>query len=148
MMKQHSPPLAPLHQQTGVVLLEVLISFLIFSLGILGLVGLQGTMVKNTTDAQYRSEATLLAQQRIGQMWADTCNLASYAGEETLDDAVLPNGRILIEHWGSAFPCGQERTTVTITWMLPGDGDPNLDRNDPRWRRIVQTVSISDGTGG
>jgi len=53
--------------QEGVVLLESLIAILIFSMGILALVGLQGAMVKNTSDAKYRAEATFIAQQRLGQ---------------------------------------------------------------------------------
>jgi type IV pilus assembly protein PilV len=57
------------NQQTGIVLLEGLISILIFSLGILALVSLQGTAVKQVTDAKYRADAGLLADQLLGMMW-------------------------------------------------------------------------------
>ena len=60
---------ARLNQQSGVVLLEALLAILVFSLGILALVGLQATAVKQSTDAKYRSEAALLANDLIGQMW-------------------------------------------------------------------------------
>jgi type IV pilus assembly protein PilV len=58
-------------QQAGVMLIEALIGILIFSIGILALLGMQGTAVKNTTDAKYRSEAAFLATQIAGQMWVD-----------------------------------------------------------------------------
>ena len=58
----------PLGQQSGVVLLESLIAILVFSLGILGIVGMQATAVKQVTDARYRSEASLLVDQLLGTM--------------------------------------------------------------------------------
>jgi len=37
--------------QAGVMLIEALIGILIFSIGILALLGMQGAAIKNTTDA-------------------------------------------------------------------------------------------------
>ncbi|RJF98970.1 pilus assembly protein PilV [Noviherbaspirillum saxi] len=59
-----------LKQQAGIVLLEGLIAILIFSLGILALVGTQAVAVKQSTDAQYRTEAGQLVNQLVGTMWA------------------------------------------------------------------------------
>lgn len=56
-------------KQQGAMLLEALIAILIFSMGILAIVGLQATSVKLSGDAKYRSEASLLVNQLIGQMW-------------------------------------------------------------------------------
>src|SRR5262249_9395470 len=64
--------------QAGVMLIEALIGILIFSIGILAVLGMQGAAIKNTTDARYRSEAAFLATQVVGQMWVDMANLASY----------------------------------------------------------------------
>ena len=64
--------------QAGVMLIEALIGILIFSIGILALLGMQGTAIKNTTDARYRSEAAFLATQIVGQMWVDMDQLPSY----------------------------------------------------------------------
>ena len=55
--------------QAGVMLLEALIGILVFSIGILALLGMQGTAIKNTTDARYRSEAAYFASQVAGMMW-------------------------------------------------------------------------------
>ena len=48
-----------------------MIAILIFSMGVLAIVGLQAAMIKNTADSKYRAEASYIAQKRIGQMWAD-----------------------------------------------------------------------------
>lgn len=54
----------------GFMVLEVLIALLIFSLGVLGLVGLQARAAKDTGQAQYRAQAVLLANELVGMMWA------------------------------------------------------------------------------
>jgi type IV pilus assembly protein PilV len=60
----------PLKQQAGMMLLEGLIAILIFSLGILAIVGMQAAAVRNVGEAKYRSEASLLANRLLARMWA------------------------------------------------------------------------------
>lgn len=55
--------------ETGFTLLEALIAIVIFSLGILALVGLQAASIKQSTASKYRANAGFLADQLIGQMW-------------------------------------------------------------------------------
>jgi type IV pilus assembly protein PilV len=55
--------------QSGFMLIEVLISILVFSLGVLALVGLQTISIKQSTEAKYRADAVMLANEIIGQMW-------------------------------------------------------------------------------
>ncbi len=55
--------------QSGSILLEALVAILIFSVGILAVVGMQVTAVKAASDARHRSEASLLANELLGQMW-------------------------------------------------------------------------------
>ena len=55
--------------QSGFMLLEALIAILIFSFGVLALVALQARSIQLSADAKYRTNATLLANQLIGQMW-------------------------------------------------------------------------------
>lgn len=52
------------------MILEVLIALLIFSLGVLGLVGLQANATKSSGQAQFRAQAVLLADELVGTMWA------------------------------------------------------------------------------
>lgn len=54
----------------GFMLLEVLVSILLFALGIVALVGLQGRSLMVTDDVQYRAEAIHLANAYVGKMWA------------------------------------------------------------------------------
>jgi type IV pilus assembly protein PilV len=54
----------------GVMLIEALIAILIFSIGVLGMIGLQASAVQQSTDAKNRAEAASLAGQLMGQMWA------------------------------------------------------------------------------
>ncbi len=60
--------LTPFRQQ-GSMLLEALIAILIFSVGVIAMIGLQAASVKLSSDAKYRSDASMLANQVIGQMW-------------------------------------------------------------------------------
>jgi type IV pilus assembly protein PilV len=57
--------------EKGVMLIEALIAILIFSIGILAVVGMQGVAIKNVTDSRSRSEAAFLAQALVAQMWLD-----------------------------------------------------------------------------
>ena len=110
------------HLQDGVVLLEALIAILIFSLGVLGIIGLQATMIKSTSEAKYRSEASYLAQQRIGEMWATPTNLAAFI-ENDVDisaTSLLPGAKRTVTHTATGA------YVVTITWQLPGEAQRNF----------------------
>ena len=99
--------------QQGSVLIEALISVLIFSMGILALVGLQAAMLKNTSDSKFRAEASFIAQQRLGEMWADPDNLGNFvvANEAVLS---LPNGTRTVAVDANRI------VTVTVGWQAPG----------------------------
>lgn len=55
----------------GYALLEVLVSLVIFSVGVLGVAAMQAVSLKGVGAAKYRTEASILADQLIGMMWAD-----------------------------------------------------------------------------
>lgn len=55
--------------QAGSMLLESFIAILIFSMGILAIVGMQASAIKHSADAKYRSEASMLANELLGKMW-------------------------------------------------------------------------------
>ncbi len=69
---------ALIRRQAGATIMEILVSVLILSFGILALVGLQARSLSAASDAKFRVEATNFADQILGQMWADRINLASY----------------------------------------------------------------------
>lgn len=64
--------------QRGFLLLEALVAILIFSIGVLGLVGLQASMTKAQTGSKYRADAAFLAQRLVGSMWIDRNGLDNY----------------------------------------------------------------------
>jgi type IV pilus assembly protein PilV len=116
--------------QAGVMLIEALIGILIFSIGILALIGMQATAIKNTTDARYRSEAAYLASQVIGRMWVDRTNLALYGASgyaprdawvntvaSTLPGVDVGNN-VLVP---TIVVGASNQVTVTIQWQQPGE---------------------------
>lgn len=65
--------------ERGFFLLEALIAILIFSLGILGMVGMGGAAIAAQSDAQYRTEAANFANEIASQIAlnVDRSNLAT-----------------------------------------------------------------------
>lgn len=108
---------AKVKMQQGFMLLEALIALVIFSMGALALVGLQAAMVSNTTNAKYRADASYVAQQRVGQMWADSDNASLYLEENTLIPDLLPNGKRTVTQPNI------NQFVVTVTWQAPGEDE-------------------------
>lgn len=103
----------PLCYQEGVLLLEGLIAILIFSLGVLAIVGLQASSMKAVSQAKSRVDASLIAHQRVSSIWLDMANIADYGEEDTVV-AGLPSGKRTTDVAG-------DQVTVTVSWQMPGD---------------------------
>lgn len=56
------------HTQDGIVLIEAMIAILVFSIGVLGIVGLQSVMISGSAEAKYRNEASFFANRLLGEM--------------------------------------------------------------------------------
>lgn len=118
--------------QSGVILIEALVAILIFSVGILALVGLQATAIKQSTDARYRTEAAALANELIAEMWVSDRTTAtlitnfatggpSYTAWANRVAATLPGGiapTVTIDAAGTAIP---GRVLVTVQWRAPNE---------------------------
>ena len=124
--------------QQGVVLLETLVAILIFSVGVLGIVGLQAAMVKNVAESKFRSEASYIAQARIGQIWADPENVATYLETDTNISTQLPGGKRTVTQ-----PTAGE-FVVTVKWRLPGETDPAKPNYQPE-RNFTTNVRVTGG---
>jgi type IV pilus assembly protein PilV len=72
-----------LHDESGVSLIEVLVSLLIFSIGMLGLAGLQGTALKTADSSNLRATAAILSHEILENMRAN--RTAALAGQYNLD---------------------------------------------------------------
>ena len=102
--------------QRGVMLLEALIAILIFSVGILGLVGLQAAAVRQSTEARYRAEASQLAEQLLGQMWVGNRDVASLqANYNTCGSEACPG----YHAWAATVSGTLPGVTVTSATLRP-----------------------------
>lgn len=122
------------HKQAGSMLLEAFIAILIFSMGILAIVGMQTSAIKSAADAKYRSDANLLVNELLGQIWVSDripANMqanfqggggtdgASYTAWYSNVQATLPgadaNPPLVIVDPVTSI------ATVTVFWLQPSD---------------------------
>jgi type IV pilus assembly protein PilV len=77
-------------------LIEVLVSLLIFSFGVLGLIGLEASAVNFSVDAEDRNRAALFASDVASTMWLNGTVTVTAAQKATWDaniaNATLPTG--------------------------------------------------------
>lgn len=105
----------PRRSQRGVMLLEVLVSILIFSFGILGAVAMQIRAVQYSANAEDRNRAALFANEIASTMLL--------SGTVTLPNAVVTawSGRVgaagsgLPAGVGEVFPAGRT-ATIRVRW--------------------------------
>lgn len=108
--------------QEGVMLLEALVAILIFSVGVVAVMGMQAVSIEQVTQSKYRMDASYLANSIVGKMWTDQPNLASYASAgysgraawDTTVAATLPSGTGTIAVNGTLV-------TVTVNWRMPNE---------------------------
>jgi len=109
-------------RQRGVALIETLVSILIFSFGVLGLIGLQATAVDFSTAAEDRNRASLLANEIASNMWL-TGSVALSAAQITAFRAQaanpiqsgLVNGNVAINL------VAVNSADIVVTWRAPSD---------------------------
>jgi type IV pilus assembly protein PilV len=107
-------------RQGGFTLIEVLVALLVFSLGVLGVVGMQARAVQFSTQAGDRARAAMLANEIVAQMWAqqsaklDDDRIASWQ-KRTKDG--LPSGAGTVTTTTAVD--GSVTAKVTVTWQAP-----------------------------
>ncbi|MGH6611794.1 MAG: type IV pilus modification PilV family protein [Burkholderiaceae bacterium] len=78
-MRTRRSNVAPRSRSLGMSLVEVLVSTVIFAVGILGLLSANATAFTTFSDAKYRVDAALLADRLLGEIWVDRANVALYS---------------------------------------------------------------------
>ncbi len=102
--------------QSGSILIESLIATVIFSMGVLAMVGLQSTLTKNSSDNQYRAQAIQIAQTHLANMasFGFTANEYVNSVNSSLVSRQLPSGEL------SFTADNNSLYTVTVRWQVPG----------------------------
>jgi type IV pilus assembly protein PilV len=121
-------------RQAGMSLIEVLTSLLIFSIGILGLVGLQTQAMQFLMSAEDTNRAALLANELVAKMWVEQLeadDLKAWQDRLHDPDVGLPNGEATVEEVEPGV------TQITITWRPPKS--PKGSEN----RYVTQVVNPS-----
>jgi type IV pilus assembly protein PilV len=106
----------------GFALLESLIAIAIFSVGVLGLLGLEARAINYSLDAEDRNRAALLASEVASAMWLNgnvTLPAATYtAFQASAADPTktgLPSGNLTV----LATAGTTNSADITITWKAP-----------------------------
>lgn len=124
----------PARAVRGLILLDGLIAILIFSLGILGMVALQSVSVKFSTDAKFRTDAAMFADQLLAQMWG-----AAKSPTTPVSTAFASPGGSAFTAWQSGVLAdlpgvaanpptvvfNGTQVTVTVNWRAPNDSGPH-----------------------
>lgn len=117
----------------GFSLVELLITILILSIGLLGLAKMQGHALKGSMDAYYRSQAALLTQDMAERIWANrmgssirdmhssTCVIPLYVKEEAcpVNDGTGSYTHTISE--GSKHTCNEKANSCSLDNMAEHD---------------------------
>ncbi len=137
-------------KQSGFGLLEILVSVLVLSVGLLGLASLHVTGMRANHSAYYRTQSTILAYEIIDRMRVnaeeardgdyDVADISSFSSSTTLADNDLSawkdNLAAVLPTYGGSIDCDDHgNCTVQVQW------------DDSRAERVIQTSSdTGDGT--
>lgn len=129
-------PISPRAIQRGIIMIDALIAIVIFSIGILGMVTLQSAAVNMASSAKYRTDAAMLADQVVAQMWAsnnatagvlatnfNSPNGTAYKAWASDVTSLSANGGLpgAAAHAPTIVVDANNFVTVTISWQAPSD---------------------------
>ena len=120
--------------QGGSALMEAMVAILIFSFGVLGIIGVVAASIRATNDARYRAEAANLANAVIGDMWATAATdldpqfgtggakLVAWQNVVARDLPSASGANAPIVDLAQPGLSTQSRSVVvTVFWQLPGE---------------------------
>lgn len=126
----------------GFALIEVLVSLVIFSLGVVGLVGMQTRALQASTDAQDRHIAAMLSNSLSSEMWvikSTSLNSATVTAWQDQVTASLPNGEGAV----TQNTAGSD-ATISVKWLAttrkPLSTDPNDTDGEAKSQFITKVV--------
>lgn len=122
-MKTYGQTFRRRDRQGGFSLLEALVSIIIFSVGVMGLVGIQARAMEYSMDSDDRNRAALLANELASQMWTTkTTNLPPATLTTWAAKVADPTQGGLASGVGSVSLDANNVATISIAWTAPGHG--------------------------
>jgi type IV pilus assembly protein PilV len=101
-------------EQSGLILLEAMVAILIFTIGVIALMGVQAAAMRSTSDSKIRMDAEFFADQLLSEMAIDgrtTSGILDFTRLSTRYDSTLN---------GPGFRRWRNRVTDTANGGLPG----------------------------
>jgi type IV pilus assembly protein PilV len=117
--------------QEGMALLECLMALLIFSVGLLGLLGLEARVMNISVDSENRNRAAMLASEVASQMWLNNtvvstapsiAAVTANASDQT--QGGLPGGAVTVTPVAGTTNAAD----ITVTWQETSDAVANPSR--------------------
>jgi type IV pilus assembly protein PilV len=115
-------PHRPLRQrgaQAGFTLLETLVAIVIFSIGLLGVVGLQARSIQFSVDGEDRNRASLMADGIVATMWGNNIPSASLDAAARTSLAAGATGGPYNATAVVGVPDADGVVEIRITWRPP-----------------------------
>lgn len=129
------PKTVPTRSSAGFSLIEVLVSIVVLSIGLLGTAGLMSASLKNTNTAYHRSQATVLADDIIDRMRANLTAAKAHQYDVDLGPVMPPGAGAM-----AVYDC-TEWTTALAQALPSGQGTVSVDNNG------VAAIIIQWGNG-
>jgi type IV pilus assembly protein PilV len=127
------------HQQ-GMFLIEALLGILIFSMGILALVGMQAAAISAQSDARYRTEAATLADRLMSHIWVNVDRTSAATIQTSLANFQHQTGGANCTFTGTA-----SSSALVTDWVsdvtAAGTGLPGASS-------AMQQITINTAAGG
>lgn len=126
-------------RQSGVMLIEALLAMLIFSIGVLGIIGMQSAATQMSSDAKFRGDAALLANELVSRM------LVSNRSQANLQAVFAsPNGTEYMKWAYQGYVTGAPGTQTapasgSVLAMLPQASLPLVKIEKPGGQTINDT---------
>lgn len=160
------------HRAKGFTLIEVLVSVVVFSIGLIGLASLQTLSLKHNNTSYLRSQAILLAQDMADRMRANSlavangdynlgndvklttdpgfdCTEGSYPSGTTCDFQAIAQADLYYWAKGSASDDDQDTQSRSVAETLPqGEGIVCIDNTDDGTTKPTPDNRLCDGAGG
>lgn len=114
-------------KQAGFTLLETLVAIVVFSIGLLGVVGLQARSIQFSVDGEDRNRAALMADGIVAAMWARDVATGSFTPTDRSAFAASATGGPVGAAATISAPDANGVVEVRITWRPPSRPDTEPD---------------------